>query len=495
VDGHQQHLRRGFNWLGGAMIIAKATDLGTILVVLLFLTKSQVGVASLVIAIGMLIEALDGLGTSAALVQARSLSRLQLDTLFWFIGGAALLVAGMTLLAAPWVAALYGVGGMATYFVAVAIKQPLVGAAVIPLAMMNRDLQYERIAIVNVCATFATALTRLGLAVIGAGAWAIVAADAAGGLYTLVGALLAKPFRPGFRFRMSAISPLVRFGLRAATSNIFEQTLNNVHYLLVGRFYGAPSLAVYRVAFEVAMQPAIAAGTLINRTALPVFARVSAAPERLAQSLTWSLRRLAIMVAPLAAAIILVADPLTAMIHDRQGRSYAAAGLPLKLLAAAALPRIMSQLLYPLLLGSGHPKVAARLSAATVLLLCAGFVLVGCGFPAPAGVVGMSAVWLAVYPLLLIWEVGYLWRHWDIRPGSLARAMLAPLVATALLVSMVEVARVLIGSAGGPWLQLGLVLTAVALTYGGLFLHARQPLPVPGRRRFAAGNTGDSVQR
>ena len=39
------------------------------------------------------------------------------------------------------------------YFVAAAVKQPLVGAALIPLAMMNRDLQYERIAIVNVCAT------------------------------------------------------------------------------------------------------------------------------------------------------------------------------------------------------------------------------------------------------------------------------------------------------------------------------------------------------
>lgn len=489
MDSHHQHLRRGFNWLGGAMIIAKATDFGTILVVLLFLTKEQVGVASLVIAVGVLIEALDGLGTSAALVQAPSLSRLQLDSLFWFIGGAALLVAAATLFAAPWVAALFGVSGMATYFVAVAIKQPLVGAAVIPMAMMNRDLQYERIAIVNVCATFATALTRLGLAVTGAGAWAIVAADAAGGFYTLAGAWLAKPFRPRLRFQMSVISPLVRFGLRALTSNVFEQTLSNVDYLLVGRFYGASSLAVYRVAFEVAMQPAIAAATLINRTALPVFARVSAVRERLAQSLMWSVRRLAVMVAPLAAAMILAADPLTALIHDRQGHSYAAAGLPLKLLAAAALPRIMSQLLYPLLLGSGRPKVAARLSAATVFLLVAGFVFVGFEFPARAGIVGMSAVWLAIYPVLLIWEAGYLRRHWDIRPGSLVRAMLAPLLAAVLLVSMVEVVRLFVGDAD-PWLQLGVILTAVALTYGALFLHARQPL----LRRFAVGDPGDRVQ-
>jgi O-antigen/teichoic acid export membrane protein len=159
-DSHQQHLRRGFNWLGSALIVAKLTDFATILVVLRLLTKEQVGAASLVVAFGTVIEALDGLGTSTALVQAPSLSRLQLNSLFWFIVGAACVVAGVTLLAAPWIASLYGIAGVGAYFLAVAIKQPLVAAAVIPLAIMNRELQYERIAIVNVGSTFAAALSR-----------------------------------------------------------------------------------------------------------------------------------------------------------------------------------------------------------------------------------------------------------------------------------------------------------------------------------------------
>src|SRR5690242_10315823 len=101
MDTHRQDLRRGFNWLGGAMVIAKVADFGTILIVLLFLTKREVGLAALVVAIGTVIEALDGLGTSAALVQARSLSRLQLSSLFWFIAAAAVVAAGLTMLAAP----------------------------------------------------------------------------------------------------------------------------------------------------------------------------------------------------------------------------------------------------------------------------------------------------------------------------------------------------------------------------------------------------------
>lgn len=414
MDSPRQHLRRGFNWLGGAMIIAKLIDLGTILLVLRLLTKEQVGIASLVVAFGTVIEALDGLGTSAALVQAPSLSRPQLDSLFWFIVGAALLVGGVTLLAAPWIASLYGIAGMAAYFLAVAIKQPLVGAAVIPLALLNRELQYERIAIVNVCATLAAAATRLGLAVAGAGAWAIVIAYAASGLYTLLGAMLAQSFRPRLRMSMAAISSLVRFGWRASVSALFEQMINNVHYLLVGWFYGAAPLAEYRLAFDLAMEPANAAGTLINRTALPVFAKVAAARAALAQSLSWSLRRLLVVVAPLALLILLAADPIMRWIHDEQGRSYAAASLPLKLLAAAAVLRVVMQLAYPVLFASGRPQLAVRLSATTLFLLSAGMLLAGFTLPVAAGIVGMSAVWLVVPPVVLLLQVHYLRRHWNI---------------------------------------------------------------------------------
>ena len=69
TDDHREHLRRGFNWLGGATIAAKVIDFSTILIVLLFLTKAQVGTASIVIAVAMVVEAFDGLGTGEALIQ------------------------------------------------------------------------------------------------------------------------------------------------------------------------------------------------------------------------------------------------------------------------------------------------------------------------------------------------------------------------------------------------------------------------------------------
>lgn len=473
VNDHHQHLSKGFNWLGGATIIAKIIDFSTILVMLLYLTKEQVGVASLVVSIGMVVEALNGLGTSEALIQTRSVSRLQLDTLFWYVIGAAILVSGLVVVAAPYIQMVYGVDGMKTYFLAIAVKQPLVGAALIPLAIMNKQLQYERVAIVSVCATLAAAVTRMSLGASGAGVWALVAGYSTSGLYTLIGAYLARPFRPGLQFQFTAILPLVRFGIRAGTSNLAEQMFKNVDYLLVGWFYGASQLAIYRVAFDVAMEPAMAIGTVINRTALPVFARVSTVRSHLMQTLTWSLRKIATLVVPLMVALILVADPLMSLIHDHQGGSYVAAAGPLKLLAAAALFRITLQLLSTMMVGTGSPGAAVRISAATLLLLSMGITTAGLVFRAHTGIIAVSAIWLGIYPLLLAWAIFYLRRHWDVSTMELARAFSGPFIGIAMMVLIVETTRYFIGFSNIK-VEIGLVALTTIITYAGLAMHERR---------------------
>ena len=472
MDSHHRRLGRGFTWLGGATVAAKLVDFATTLVLLLYLSKPQVGVASLVISVGMIVEALNGLGTGEALIQARAASRPQLDTLFWYVLGASGVVAGLTLLAAPWIAALYGVAGMGGYFLASAATQPLGAAAVIPRALMNRDLRYERIATVGVCATAAAAATRLALGAAGAGAWALVAGYAASGLYTLLAAQIARPFRPRLRCRPALIGGLAGFGLRAASANLAEQMFRNVDYLLIGWFYGAAQLALYRVAFDIAMEPAMAVATLVSRTALPVLARVAPVRSQVAEVLAWALGRSAVLVAPLMAALALAAGPLCALLHDHAGHSYAAAAIPLRLLTAAALLRAVSQPLATVLIASGRPGTAARLSATMLLLLASGIVLAGLSVPAQAGIVAAAGVWLAIYPLLLAWGARYLRRDWDIDPASLARAVAVPGGGVAAMAVVVLATRRLLG--GGPVIQMELVVAATALVYAGLFLRGRR---------------------
>ena len=461
----RRHLGRGFNWLGGASIAARIVDLLTIVAMLLMLTKQQVGVGSLVVSIGMIVEAFNGLGTGDALIQSRHVSRDQLDTVFWYVLAAAGLAAGATLLAAPLIGHAYRLPGLGLPLLLIAAKMPLVGAAVVPLAMLNRELRFRRIAAVNLAATLAAAATRLVLAAAGAGALALVAGYAISGLFILVGAAIAHPFRPRRPGRPGAIAPLVRFGLRSTLANAAEQMFKNVDYLLVGWFYGAVSLATYRLAFDVAMEPPLAVSTIVNRASLPVLAREAAAGGDLTAILAWSLGKIATLVVPLLVALVFAAAPLTAMLHDAAGNSYTSAAGPLAILAVAALVRVMFQPLSTVLVGAGRPGMAARLSLATLAGLAGGVALVGATLPARAGLLAVSTIWLVIYPALAAWGLASLRRHEAIRLRPLLRAVARPAAAGLALAAILALARHLAAGTVGPAAWLALVCLPTAGCY------------------------------
>jgi hypothetical protein len=118
-------------------------------------------------------------------------------------------------------------------------------------------------------------------------------------------------------------------------------------------------------------------------------------------------------------------------------------------------------------------KVIDFSTIVAVLLLTIGTAIVRFCFPARTGIVAVSAVWLGVYPLLLTWGVGYLRRQWEMRITDLVEAFTAPLIGIGAMVLLAVAARWLVGT-DDHRLHLGMVIAAMALTYGGLFRHGWQ---------------------
>lgn len=473
MSDHHSNLQRGFNRLGAATVVAKVVDLGATVTVLWFLTQEQVGIASLVWAIAVILEAAEGLGTGVAIVQARSVTRVQLDSLYWLSIAVAVLSGALLLLAGPLLGHLFDIPGMSYYLLPVVAKLLFVGAAVVPFQLLNRELKYERIAVINVCATIGAAATRVVVAALGGGAWAIILGYSAYGLFALIGAQIANPFLPRLHFQRRAIGALVRFGVQATAADGLQQIFRNIDYLLIGWFYGPAPVAIYRVAFEIAMQPAAAIGDLVNRTALPVFAKFAASRHRVGESLAWAVGRISALLGPLVAALILIAGPLTGAIHAAGGKSYAAAALPLKFLAVAAILRSVYELIYPLSLGTGRPGVALRLSATTLVMLTLGIVAVGLLCDARQGVVAISAVWLAIYPIMILWAASIVLKVYRLDLRALVRPLVPALAATVFVALAIDVAgRILVDAELQA--RVGFALLALGVAYGALFLYGRR---------------------
>jgi O-antigen/teichoic acid export membrane protein len=173
------------------------------------------------------------------------------------------------------------------------------------------------------------------------------------------------------------------------------------------------------------------------------------------------------------AALVLLALPLTSLLHDSQGHSYAAGALPLQILAAAAILRVTTQLLSPVLLASGKPGTAAGLSGVTLTMLTAAILAIGLTCHTSLGLIAVAAAWFAVYPPLLVWGTNYLRRHWQISLRELLRPFFAPGLGIVAMVAATQALRLL------PWgerpvVRIAGVVAATGLAYAGLLLQARR---------------------
>ena len=83
MDSNQQ-MRRGMLWLGSASLISRIIDAASTVALLLFLTREEMGVATIAATVVVFIEAFSGMGTGTALVQGRERDHAELSSLFWY---------------------------------------------------------------------------------------------------------------------------------------------------------------------------------------------------------------------------------------------------------------------------------------------------------------------------------------------------------------------------------------------------------------------------
>ncbi len=458
-------LRDGMLWLGAGGVATHAIDALSGVAILYLLGPAELGIATLAWSLAVVLEAFNGFGVGLAIVQAPELRRSQLDGVWWYTLGLALLLAAAVVLAAPAISGAMAAPELSGLLVVSVLKLPLVGAALVPLQLLNRELRFREIAGLQATATLLTALLRVGLAAAGWGAWALVWAHTAHGLVTLAGALVLKPFWPRPRLALAEIRPLVTFGAQAASASVIYHFYRNADYLVVERFFGREALGLYRAAFDLAMTPVLAVLTVANRAAFPVFARHADDPAQLRASFLWTVRVVGLLTAPVAAFLIFAAPDLFSWLG---GGRWAAAAPALQVLAAAAALRCLAQLFPRLFHACGRPGLALVDAALSCVVLCGAFVLCASAWGARWNEASVAFAWLAAYPLLLAVLLALARHVAGLRVREWLTA-LAPAAGLALVASLASAAALQAADPGPrPGVPTLLVLVAVSAT-GGLY--------------------------
>jgi len=183
---------------------------------------------------------------------------------------------------------------------------PLLLSGQVPMARLERDLQYRSVAAIELGAQVIYYAVALPLAFRGAGAWAAVAGWWAQQAIAVTLTFVSARYRPRLRWDRHQVREMVHYGLGFSASTWVWQLRSLVNPLVVGRYGGAAAMGYIALAIRI-VEVLSFVKTATWRLSIAALARIREDRARLARSVAEGMRLQALAVGPLLLAFGLVA--------------------------------------------------------------------------------------------------------------------------------------------------------------------------------------------
>jgi O-antigen/teichoic acid export membrane protein len=158
------------------------------------------------------------------------------------------------------------------------------------------------------------------------------------------------------QFSFTDAKEYVTFGLRSSGSQLLFYFYTNVDYPIVGYFFGDVALGLYKLAYEIVLEPVRIISNIVVDIAFPVFARLRHDTRALMAQFA-SFTRLNLITVMLYSAIVFVAaGDVIAVLFP----TYGGATTAVRILCAVAVLRAVGFVAPPLLDGIGKPERTLR---------------------------------------------------------------------------------------------------------------------------------------
>ncbi|HEX5062335.1 MAG TPA: lipopolysaccharide biosynthesis protein [Kofleriaceae bacterium] len=391
-------VNRGLAWLGFASTAVGLLDIVAMLLILNFwISKADLGIATMAVWIFPILDQATELGLSAALIQRDDHTETRTSTVFWVnlmlsLAAFLLLVAG----APPLAKHFYHQAIVGWMLIAYGSKLLLQNAYIIPTAMMKRELRFKELSIIKLLANIAEFFGKVGFAWAGFGIWCYVLGPLARTLVYAVGLQWCSPYRPRMSFNLADARDYVRFGLRTSGSQILFYFYTNIDYPIVGVFFGKEALGLYRYAYEIVLEPVRILSNVVVDIAFPAFARLRHSKEQLVAQFVSFTKLNLITVMSYAAVVFVAAPELIAVLFP----DYAGAETAARILCGVAVLRAVGFVMPPLLDGVGRPeRTFTYMTCAAVTMPILFVIGAAIGVRTHGGFESVAVAWAVGYPI------------------------------------------------------------------------------------------------
>jgi len=396
-QGMSTSVSRGLAWLGIASGLVGVLDIAATLIILnVWISAADYGIATKCIWIFPILDQATDLGLSAAIIQRDDHTDERISTVFWINVILCVSMFGLLCLVAPIVAReFYGHAIVGWMLIAYGVKLILQNGYTFPNAMMKRELRFKELSIIKVFANLAEFLGKVGFAAAGFGIWCFVLGPLARTVVYVIGAQLRAPYRPRWLFNLREAREYIMFGLRSSGSQILFYFYTNVDYPIVGYYFGNTALGLYRLAYEIVLEPVRIISNVVVDAAFPAFARLRHSADAVMKQFITFTRLNLITVMSYAGVVFIAASELISLLFPGYEGSIPA----VRILCAVAVMRAVGFVAPPLLDGVGHPERTLRYMTVAAIAMPLAYLLGAITLGDHLGFLSVAVAWAVGYPI------------------------------------------------------------------------------------------------
>jgi PST family polysaccharide transporter len=459
---------RGIAWQGSVKWIVQLLTWGTTIVVARILSPADYGLFAMGGVLLAFIALLSESGIGMTIVTVREITGEQIAQ----INGAAVLlgIASFTAacLAAFPVGWFYHSAALPPVIIAMSFSLVVSAFRVVPGALLQRDLRFPRLAVLDAAQGLLQALTTVVFAVMGFRYWSLVLSALVGATVGSAATVISRPYQ--FKLpRWKTLRPVLPFTRNVLTARLFWYAYQNSDFIVAGKRLGSQALGAYSYAWTLASMPIDKISALVSSVTPPIFAAVQHDIPALRRYFLTVTEGLAVFAFPLTLGLAVVAPDLVPVVFGERWLSMVA---PLQVLAAYATIRTITPTVSQVLAVTGDTGFLMYMTAVGGVVLPTAF-YIGSHW----GTIGIATAWTVAHPLAVYFPLNArAFRRLSLPITGYLRALWPAVSGSLLMGGAVMLARASapIGTARGVRLGLEVIVGAIVYSASIIIFHRKR---------------------
>jgi len=249
-------------------------------------------------------------GFSNALIQKQNRSNKDYSTVFYFNIVIAVILYGVMVGCAPYIAAFYKEPLLRNIILWVGLNFVINSFTTVQRAKLTIELNFKIQAYISLSAVILSGSAAVYMAYNNFGVWTLVYQSLLNSLINMLLLWIFARWHPIFVFSKSSFKELFSFGSKLLGGAILHTLYTNLYTLIIGKVFSSTDLGFYNRAFTLTQYPSTNITGIMTRVTYPIECQIQHDDEKLQEKYFTFIRQTAFIVFPLMIGLAAISEPL-----------------------------------------------------------------------------------------------------------------------------------------------------------------------------------------